>query len=471
MVKPWWGICVLIVGFGMSCTPEQEEFTYDASARLRFSNDSIKFDTIFTSVGSITRRLRIYNDSDNAVNIAGISLEKKETSPYTIYVNGRAGPAFQDVRILGKDSLLILVEVTIDPKNEDLPFLVTDNIRFTTNGNLQEVKLVSWGQDAVFINGEVICDTHWSADRPYVITNSVLIDSLCTLTVDAGTKVYSHNGSFILIEGTIEVNGTADERVLFRNDRLEGAYENAPGQWGGLVFLPGSKGNSIQYADIRNAEFGAYLGTPDDDNEPDLVIGHSRIENIGGTETFTGNLININPGYGVLAVTSDLYMYNTLINNCAIHAVGNFAGGNYKYEHCTFANYSFDFFREDPTVVIADNIDLGEELLVSEVSAELTNCIIWGNLQNELLISNGGGADFELSMVSNLIKTTNSEYDINGNILNEGPLFFDAVGYDYTLDTLSPAMNAGVLTDITTDLEGKQRDEQPDIGAYERNEN
>ncbi|MDX1627370.1 MAG: right-handed parallel beta-helix repeat-containing protein, partial [Fulvivirga sp.] len=352
--------CLILLILGIfSCEPEEQQLTFDENAMLRFSADTVLFDTVFTSRQSITQRLRVFNDAEKAVRIDQISLAKGQNSPYNIFVNGQPGFHFEDVTLFGGDSLLILIEVTIDPMDENLPFLVTDQLQFNTNSNTQEVQLVAWGQDAVFLNGEVLaCNTTWTADRPYVIFNSVLVDSLCTLNVEAGARIFSHAGSFILVEGTIDVAGTPNDRVTFSNDRFDEGFENAPGQWGGLIFLPGSKNNNIEFADIRNAQFGIYLGTPDDDNTYDLTIGHSRIENMGGSETFTGNIINVQPGYGILAISSDLYAYNTLINNCEINVVANLAGGNYRYEHCTFANFSFDFFRQNPAVVLTDNIQL-----------------------------------------------------------------------------------------------------------------
>ena len=45
-------VFVLIVGL-QSCN-EEEDFTSDSSARLYFSADTVRFDTLFTSVGSTT---------------------------------------------------------------------------------------------------------------------------------------------------------------------------------------------------------------------------------------------------------------------------------------------------------------------------------------------------------------------------------------------------------------------------------
>ncbi len=460
-----------IVIASFSCTPEEEQISFDTSAKLRFSTDTVFFDTLFTTLGSVTKRFRVYNDAENAVNISEVSLGENINSPFSIYVNGLAGPQVNNVRLLGKDSLLVLVEVSIDPRSENLPFLVTDQINFTTNGNNQNVKLVAWGQEANFLRDSVLaCNTTFTADKPYVIYNSILVDEGCTLTIEPGTKIYSHNGSFIFIRGSIQAIGNPENRITFTNDRFEPPFDNAPGQWGGMIFLEGSNNNIIEYSDIRNANVGIYLGTPDEDQIPDLVLGHTRIENIGGNSVIPSIDELVQPGYGILAITSDLYAYNVLVNNCQLSTVANLAGGNYRYEHCTFANFSFDFFRRDAAMVLSDNLLLGDNsALIADLDVLMTNSILWGSLREELLVSNSEQSIVNIVFNNNILKTELAAF-IEGNSI-ENPKFFDPQEYQYQLDTLSPAKDVGLLLPIITDLEGKTRDTQPDLGAFERIEN
>ncbi|MEQ9166840.1 MAG: right-handed parallel beta-helix repeat-containing protein [Fulvivirga sp.] len=456
-----------------SCTPEEEKFTFDSTASLRFSADTVYFDTLFSTIGSVTKRFRVYNDAENAVNISSVSLGSGSGSSYSIFVNGIAGPEVENVRLLGKDSLLVLAEVTIDPQDQDLPFVVSDQVNFNTNGNLQSVELVSWGQDANFLRDSVlVCNTTWTAEKPYVLYNSVLIEEGCTLTVEEGTRIYSHNGSFIFIQGTILANGTAENRVTFTNDRFDEQFADAPGQWGGLIFLVGSNSNQIDFADIRNANVGIYLGTPDDDDEPDLRLTNTRIENMGGNELIPSIDSLVQPGFGLLAISSDLYAANVLINNCQLNAVGNLAGGNYTYEHCTFANFSFNFFRRDPVLVLSDNLLLGDNsVLLGALNFSMTNSIIWGSLRDELLISNSGETSTEILFANNILKSQNNAFADVDNLLNEDPKFFDPGEFNFQLDTLSPAKDTAIDLGILIDLEGTNRDNKPDIGAFERKEN
>lgn len=449
--------CLITIGLGAllsSCEPEEQQVTFSPSAKLKFSQDTVIFDTVFTSLGSTTKRFVVYNDDLNAVNISSIKTIDP-FSPYTLTVNGQSGNMFENFRLLGKDSMLILVEVLIDPMDEDLPFIVEDLVEFETNQNLQSINLIAWGQDANFLSDSILsCQTTWTAERPYVIYNSVLIDSLCELTVEAGTRIYSHVGSSIFVKGRIDVRGEADNRVIFKNDRLEEKYLNAPGQWEGIFFLTGSKDNQIKYTDIRNANYGIWLGTPDTDTIPDLSLDGVIIENMSRS--------------GLLGFTSDLYAVNTLINNCAEFCVGNFAGGNYTYYHCTFANYSINFFRENPVFAVTDNLLLGDQsLLVDDVMLRMSNTIVWGDFDNEIILNNEGGANFDALIASNIIRTTEQGFDDNGNLLNSDPLFIDPLEYNYRLDSLSPAIDSGLISEITLDLDGNSRDQNPDIGSFE----
>ena len=232
-------VSTLFLGM-VNCTPQEEEITFDPEAILTFSTDTVFFDTLFTDTVSFTKRFRVFNPQENAVNIASISLANGGNSSYDLYVNGIKGKQFPDQVVLGKDSLLILVEVTIPSRNEDLPFLVEDSIIFVTNENIQDVNLVSWGQDAHFFRQDAIitCNTVWTADKPYVLYGSVLVDSLCKLTIEEGVKIYINKGASIFIRGTLQVQGSPELIVQFTNVRLD--IENAPGQWVGLVFLEGS---------------------------------------------------------------------------------------------------------------------------------------------------------------------------------------------------------------------------------------
>ncbi len=447
---------ILLVILIVRCTPEEEIIDHNFMDGLEFSADTVLFDTIFSGVGSATKRLKVFNPNQQALKISSIELGGGSSSAFRILVNGTEPDQSEDLLVLGKDSLLILVEVYIDPLDQNSPYLVSDSIIFNTNGITQSVKLVAWGQDANYLGNVVLpCDATWFNERPYIIYSSILVDTLCQLFIEKGTRIFATKNTFIYTKGTIIAEGTPEERIVFRNDRLEPMYENIPGQWGGIIFLEGSHGNFMDFTVIRNAEYGIRLGSPDQDTIPDVVLKNTIIENMSKS--------------GILAFTSDLYAENVLVNNCIEFICGNVAGGNYSYRHCTFANYGTNFIRKAPSFYITDNILLDDNSTnVGDIFVNLHNSIVDGDMEDELFFDLTGGTDYRFTFNNTMFKTTISALDTLDNILNEDPKFVDPARYNYRLDTLSPAKDKGIFIGIDTDLDGNPRDEIPDLGAYER---
>jgi hypothetical protein len=450
---------LIIAAAFFACELQEEKVNTDPSITLNFSTDTVFFDTVFTSLGSFAKRFKVYNPSENAVIIDRIELGTQENAAYSLVINGFESDRLNNTRLLGKDSLLVLVKVQIDPQDQDLPFIVQDSVVFETNGNIQDVKLVSWGQDGVFFRAGGVqvlsCNTVWDSLRPYVIYDSLLIPEGCTLEMQAGARVHFAPGAAMFIGGKLDVKGTVEQPVTISGIRNDFPYDNTPGQWSGIYFLQTSKDNLINYADIKNGDIGLYLGTPDEDDIPDLILSNSVISNM----TFAG----------VQSVSSDLTMYNTLIHSCVEQNINFLAGGNYILQHNTFAALSREVFREVPSFVVSNFIPISEtEVLAEDLYAVIQNNIIWGRLQDEILFEAIPEAGFEIDLQQNIIRTIVTDYAEN-NLINENPLFYDEFFDDYRLDTLgeSPAINIGLQLGITTDILGKPRDERPDLGAFE----
>src|SRR5688572_8283288 len=98
-------------------------------ARLKFSADTILFDTIFSDIGSVTERLIVINPNKNAVKISRIQLPNG-SGPYQLIINGQATNSISNLELRGGDSIYILVKVKIDPTNEENPFLIKDSVVF-----------------------------------------------------------------------------------------------------------------------------------------------------------------------------------------------------------------------------------------------------------------------------------------------------------------------------------------------------
>jgi hypothetical protein len=150
-------------------------------------------------------------------------------------------------------------------------------------------------------------------------------------------------------------------------------------------------------------------------------------------------------------------------------------GGNYTCRHCTFANYSFDFGRELPAVLLSNayrDVTQGVQF-VRPLSWVMQNSIIWGgsNFTDELRLDRNPAALFTIEASHSLIRTRLPEmFTGNNNLLNvpPRPLFVDPSILNFRPDSLSPLINAGMPLGTLEDITGKKRGDKPDIGAYER---
>ena len=448
-------ICVILFSVLVifcSCKRADEKITTSHNARLEFSADTILFDTIFSTTGSTTQAFFVFNRNKNAVKISNIRLGGMSASNYTIIINGDQAYSKSDVEINGKDSILVLVKVLINPQNQNLPYLVADSIILNTNENIQQVKLVAYGQDANFLNNVTLpCNTIWNSAKPYVLYNTVTVPSGCTLTIGKGVKVYSHKNSFLDVQGTLLVQGSQDSVVRFYGDNLTDRYADLPAQWGGIIIESGSKNNAIDWAYIKNAITGITMKQETDgDTIGELIISNSIIKNMSGK--------------GIDATATDLYAYNCLITNCADNVVSATGGGNYFFTHCTFADYSYTFFRSTPAVQLSNFSSSASGILYSR----LINTVIYGDLgSDEMGLGDNGSNGFDIRADNCLIKKFTP---VNGsNNLNADPKFQNPSRLNFHPDTTgSPLIDAGKVTSITRDLDNKIRDAAPDIGAYEK---
>ena len=454
-------LIVFLILIFSACRKEEKIIT-DPSAKLSFSADTILFDTVFTSIGSTTRRLKVYNPNKNAIRISHIKLSGGTASAYQININGQAVNQFKDLEISGKDSINIFIKVNINPGSAALPFIVTDSILFSTNGNQQKVQLAAYGQNATFLDEEIISvNSTWDSSLPYVVYNSALVNQNITLTIQKGTRIYFHKDSKLLIAGTLKVLGIHADSVIFSSDRFEQIYRDEPGQWAGLHFLKTSKNNIIDYASIKNALIGIRVDSLSENSNPKLILTNSILKNMEVS--------------GLVLFNADLKAFNNLIYNCGQFLVYAVLGGNYDLKQNTFAGFNFNFARQTPAIYFSDGYQVNNSLLTAPLKVNLINNIIWGSLDNELAFEKKSTQTLNIQMHSNLIKSKDPSYNINGNLLNADPHFISARNDNYQLNKQSPALNKGndLRGDtyfgnyLFKDLNGNTRIFPSELGCYE----
>lgn len=444
-------LTITIVLILLNCKPKNEIFSTDAGIKLRFSTDTLWFDTLFSTVKSVTLRAKVYNPSVYAVNISQIRLANAN-SPFLVYVNGQDIKTKSNAELLGKDSLLILVSVTINPLDKTTAFLVEDAISFITNGNEQQLKLIAYGQDAIFHRSTPICDQTWESNKPHVVIGMLTIDSSCFLNIHAGTTVYFGNNSGLNINGRILIKGTSSNKVELRAYRKEQSFENVAGQWQGIKVNPSSTGNEFHWTTIANAQTGiAAFSKNDQDSIPELLLSHCIIKNMDNA--------------GLTLNQSDIIASNSLFTNCANYVLNSVSGGNQTFIHCTFTNYGLDFFRINPCVVF--------DQAPQPLYLKFFNNIVWGNLQNEYEVLNKNST---VTYLNNIIRSSNITLKLGGNKISTNRnyiRFKNIFNYDFTPDTLTPAIDSAFFIkgfSDSLDLFGTKRKEKPDIGAIEKPE-
>ena len=442
-----------------SCTLDEELISTAGGLSLIVSTDTVLFDTLLTDRGSITRRFRIKNPNKEAIKFDRIALGGGDNSSYFLTINGRnsetlVNQELRDEVLFGNDSLQVLVSAFIDPQDENLPYLVKDSVVFDWNGNSGHVKLVAYGQDAIFINADTLCDMTWTNERPYVIYNYALVDTLCLLNIQQGAQIFLDNGAALLVKGSLQTQGTAEERITIKNTRFDFNYERAPGQWDAIYFLEGSNRNQINYTDILNGNIGLRIGTPDPDQEHELIVKNSTIGHMSSA--------------GVLAFNSDVFCENTVIYNCGLYTVGNFGGGTYQYDHCTLVNYPNYFFREEPSVQFSDNLVLANNSSISaDLDITIRNSIIWGTEEEELLIVDVGPGIVTAKFKNGILKTATKKNGFISSRETNFPGFLNPHLFDYRLDSVANSINQGADIGVSIDLNNVTREGFPDIGAYE----
>lgn len=452
----------LMLLFLFASCEKEEEITAELGAKLSFSTDSILFDTVFTSVGSTSRRLKIYNPNEKAILISKIKLSGSNSSAFSLNINGQAASALNLLKLNGKDSMNVFIKVNINPSDQKLPFLVKDSIEFFFNDKKRSIPLVAYGQNANFITSASIKNnTTWDNKLPYLIYKSVTVEEGATLTIAPGSKILFHSNATMNIRGTLNVMGNKGDNVLFASDRLEELYVEVPGQWNGLHFFPQSKSSKINYAIIKNGVAGITCDSLSINGEPKLLLTNTIIKNMEVV--------------GFLGYQTVLTGFNNLFYNCGQYLLYGVGGGKYNLKQNTFAGYNPQYARKTAAVYFSDFISNTQ---VDHLTLEIQNNIVWGNLLHEFVIDKKSPITTITAIIkNNLLKSNELSYSNTGNILNTDPLFVNPFLGNFNINKNSPGVNKGLdlANDayfnlfIKKDLRNSARIFPSELGCYENN--
>lgn len=449
----------------VSCN--KEVYYSNRDAALKFSSDTVAFDTIFSTIGSTTQRFMVYNPYDKILKISAIQVAGGTNSPFTLNVNGRPGKSLANIEIYPNDSMYVFVQVLVNPTGGNLPIFIRDSILFTTNQNSQYVKLTAYGQDVHLLRSKTIKTQTWNADKPYLIYGDITLDTLETLRIAKGATIHFHKQSNLLVKGTLIAEGDLTLPVTFKGDRLEKEYKDIPGQWGGIYLPPGSKNNKLDWVIIENGTTGIQLGNYHTNTKPDLLLSNTIIRNMSYTS--------------LLAIGGKMIASNCVIADAALYSCGLIGGGDYEFYHCTIANlygsYASRNFSSVALKISNYYMDTTAVVTGDLVNASFYNSIVYGNSLNEVSLDKKESALFHYTFDHCLLQRDDRKYSTDVNftniVWNENPKFKGKEPAYFELDTISPAKDKGDLAIgklYPLDLKKNDRilDQKPDLGAYER---
>ena len=475
------GFYILILLFGMlSC--RQGIVSDDPTLKLQFSHDTVLFDTVFTTMGSSTKCVMVYNPNENALCIDQVSL--REGRYFHINLDGENSmEELRNITLRGGDSLFLFVRAYIDPQKENSPVLVDDEIAFGVNGNVQTIQLQAYGQNIKRIRNNkglvVFQDLTLTNDKPYLMYDTVAVAG--DLTIQAGATVYMHAGAMLYAYGNVTAQGTQEEPIIFRGDRMDMLFDSVPyrmasGLWNGIYLvnpvdmLPPTY--RIEYMDILSGSVGLYVYSEAENNLPQLTLQNSRIHN--------------HSIYGLVVQNVDASVVNCEISNCASYCV-YLAGGKHEFVHNTIASYygypytnlniHQNILADDVAAVYINNLSKNTAKTVSSFK----NCIITGGRKNNVVVATPFTEYYEGRFEGNYLRSDsldeafakNNVYasDSDSTVFrNIYYLYKEYHYYDFHLDTLSPARGIGdsiVALPYPLDREGVQRKTKPDAGCYE----
>lgn len=461
-------IAIIASLFAFASCSDDESFTTDSNAKLAFSQDTIAFDTIFTTIASSTERFNVYNRNSSGLRITSVELESGGKSGFKMNVDGQYGSTVKTVEIQKKDSIFIFLEVKLPEVEGNAPVKVTDRIIFTLeSGVKQSVALEVWGQNCQQMKSPVITsDTSFSNDLPIIVYDSLVIKEGATLTLPAGTTLCIHNYADINVHGNLHIEGTADKPVIIRGDRMDRLFSYLPydrleKQWSGIRVFDSCTDLTIDHADIHSGSYGIYAT----DVKGKIKITNTSIHNFAWD--------------GLSLANCDALIANCQITNCGGDCLSIF-GGKQEFYYCTIAQF-YPWAADRGNAITASNAIGGTIDCIIE-KADFYNCLITGYANDEVMGDFGNQDYLNIHFFNSLVNTDISDptyftectgdskdaeirHEKHFRTIDTGTYY-----YDFHLDSLSRAIGIASPTYSALyplDKDGKKRSDKPSVGCYE----
>jgi len=367
-------ILPLLALLAIACS-DYETFSDNPSYRLEFSQDTIAFDTLISTIPSSTKTLYAFNNNGNGMRISNIQLEGGAESLFRVNVDGRylADGTWSDFEVLKHDSLVIRIEMTPPEVGSTEPLYFEDKLHFLLENGAKQTVVLTGGSVDAYIQKEgliIESDETLLTDKAYVIYDSLVVKQGATLTLAEGTTLMFHDKAALHVYGKLIVEGSLEKPVVLRGDRMDHMfdylrYDNTPSRWEGVIIHRGSYGNEFYQCDLHSSLFGIIVEDTEqvipDETKPSITLDCCILHNIGGDGLQLNNCVS--------KVT------NTQISNTLWHTV-NISGGSHTFVYSTIAQfYPFTANRGDALHLVSSE-DGGEYGLLRK--AHFINCVITG---------------------------------------------------------------------------------------------
>jgi hypothetical protein len=432
----------------LAACSDNDKFTTSPTAKLTFSADSVKMDTVFANVGSRTYDFWVYNNSAKGVRLQSVRLANGNQTGFRVNVDGSyldnsMGSIVTDLEVRHGDSIRVFVELTAPTTNHLEPQPVSDRLLFTLESGVQQaVILTAHVWDAQLLDSLVINhDTTIESPSPIVIMKGIRIDSTATLTLRS-TTLYFHDKAGIDVYGCL-----VTDSVVLRGDRLDHMfsylpYDRVSGQWRGVHLFPSSFNNRLIATEIRNATDGILCdSTTFPTDRQRLYMERSVVHNCAGA-----GLKAFNSWVGLL----QCQFSNTMDDCVAIY------GGAAIMQQCTLAQF-YPFTANRGAALRFANFE-GQRLFPLEMMS-MTGSIVTGYESDVVMgqrLEGDSITPFSYHFENSLLRTPELEDSVNFvNIKWETPddsiqgkhhfrlIDEQNLIYDFHLDSLSTAQGLG----------------------------
>jgi hypothetical protein len=477
-------VCLSILTLCAIGACRRDDYYEGTDLELTTSVDTLAFDTVFTSIGSMTRILKIYNPEDQPI-LMDIRFENASQRTFRFNIDGFKGPDVKGVEIGPLDSVYVFVEATIDPDRptEISPYVIEEKLTITANGNTKNVLLSAFGQNANYVPSSkkgggfpyISCNfgqVKWDDPKPYVIYGILVIDS-CSLVLPAGSRLYVHGGIvrneqnlyndgliFVNKHGKIISEGTVDKPVTIQGDRLEPEFREDNSQWVGIRFFNESQGNVLVHTHIKNSIIGVRV-----DSAATLRLRNCIISNTGSN--------------AVIGRHATINAENCLFYENQASPVALTFGGNYSFNYCTMASFT----TNEESLVLTDFACYDQFCQVfktNKLNATFRNCVITGADSDEIALGRRGmEADFKYNFIHcafnidelllpknhpNFLESTSECISLK----RKDELFIDVAKNNFKVDTMSLLRGKAIaFPGVKKDIVDRDRKDIPDIGCYE----